>query len=151
MNKVILLGNVGKDPEIVNFQNGGKKASFSLAVSEGYKNKDGDWVDKTEWFNIQSMNEKRSEYIEKNIKKGYQLIVEGKLKTEEWTTKEGESRSRMVVDLSGFDGVSIKIIKKPDGVSVGASSDQGQQGGASPAPAQGSASSDEDNDDLPFN
>ena len=90
VNKVILVGNLGKDPEIRSFQNGGKVASFSIATSESWKDKTtGEKKEKTEWHRISVMNEKLVEIIERYVKKGSKLYIEGQLETRKWTDKEG--------------------------------------------------------------
>ena len=86
VNKVILIGRVGKDPEIRTISNGVKTASFSLATTEKYKDKEGKMQEKTQWHNIQAW-EKKAELAEKFIKKGQILYVEGKL---EYNTYEKE-------------------------------------------------------------
>ena len=80
VNKVLLIGNLGKDPEIITFDNGVKKASFSLATSESYKNKEGNRVDQTEWHNI-VMWRWLAEIAEKYLHKGDQVFIEGKIRT----------------------------------------------------------------------
>jgi single-strand DNA-binding protein len=85
LNKVILIGNLGKDPEIMTFDNGVKKASYSIATTESYKDKEGNWVDQTEWHNIVAWRW----LAEKNLVKGDQIYVEGKLKTRSWDDAEG--------------------------------------------------------------
>jgi single-strand DNA-binding protein len=80
VNRVILVGNLGKDPEVLTFDNGVKKASFSLATTESYKNKEGAKVDQTEWHNI-VLWRGLAEVGEKYLKKGSQIYLEGKIKT----------------------------------------------------------------------
>jgi len=80
INRVILVGNLGKDPDVITFENGVKKASFSLATSESYKNKDGNRVDQTEWHNI-VMWRGLADIAERFLRKGNQIYLEGKLKT----------------------------------------------------------------------
>lgn len=80
INKVILIGNLGRDPEVMTFDNGVKKTSFSLATSESYKNKEGQRVDQTEWHNI-VMWRGLAEVAEKYLRKGSQIYIEGKIKT----------------------------------------------------------------------
>lgn len=80
VNKVILIGNLGRDPEIMTFDNGVKKVSFSLATSESYKNKEGQRVDQTEWHNV-VLWRGLAEVAEKYLKKGDQIYLEGKIKT----------------------------------------------------------------------
>jgi single-strand DNA-binding protein len=86
LNKVILIGNLGKDPEIMTFENGVKKASYSIATTESYKDKEGNWVDQTEWHNIVAWRW----LAEKNLVKGDQVYIEGKLKTRTWDDAEGK-------------------------------------------------------------
>jgi single-strand DNA-binding protein len=88
VNKVILLGNLGKDPEIMTFENGVKKASFSIATNESYKDKDGKWVEQTEWHNVVLWRLQ----AEKNLVKGDTVYIEGKLKTRSWDDKDGIKR-----------------------------------------------------------
>ena len=80
INRVILIGNLGKDPDVITFENGVKKATFSLATSESYKNKEGNRVDQTEWHNI-VMWRGLADIAERFLHKGNQIYLEGKLKT----------------------------------------------------------------------
>jgi single-strand DNA-binding protein len=91
INKVILIGNLGKDPEIQSFDNGVKKASFSLATSESYKNKEGQKIEQTEWHNI-ILWRGLAEIAEKYLKKGTTIFLEGKIRTRTWEDKEGNKR-----------------------------------------------------------
>ncbi len=91
INKVILIGNLGKDPQILTFDNGVKKASFSLATGESYKNKDGNRVDKTEWHNI-VLWRGLAEVAEKYLKKGKQIYLEGKIRNRSWEDNDGNKR-----------------------------------------------------------
>lgn len=91
VNKVILLGHLGKDPESFTFENGVKKVSFSLATTESYKDKEGNRVDQTEWHNI-VMWRGLADVAEKYLKKGSQIYVEGKIKTRAWDDKDGNKR-----------------------------------------------------------
>ena len=88
INKVILVGNVGKDPEVRYLENGTAVAKFSLATSESRKDKDGNRVDQTEWHNI-VLWRKQAELAEKYVKKGMQIYIEGKIKSRSWEDKEG--------------------------------------------------------------
>ncbi|MDD2190936.1 MAG: single-stranded DNA-binding protein [Bacteroidales bacterium] len=90
VNKVILIGNLGKDPDIVVFD-GIKKATFSLATNESYKNKDGQKVEQTEWHNIVCWNN-IAENAEKVLKKGMQIYLEGKIRSRQWDDKEGNKK-----------------------------------------------------------
>lgn len=88
INKVILVGNLGKDPDIMTFENGVKRAAVSLATTESYKDKDGNWVEQTEWHNLVLWRW----LAEKNLIKGDTVYVEGKIKTRSWDDKEGNKR-----------------------------------------------------------
>ena len=85
-NKVFLIGHVGKEPKGGDVQ-GSRYCTFSLATNEGHKDAEGNWVDKTEWHNIVCWK-KTAEYVEKYIKTGAQLLIEGKLRTRSWQDKE---------------------------------------------------------------
>jgi single-strand DNA-binding protein len=91
VNKVILLGNVGKDPEVKYFDNDVAVASFSIATSETYKDKSGEKQTKTEWHNISAWRG-LAKLAENYIKKGTQLYIEGKLTTRSWDDKDGNKR-----------------------------------------------------------
>ncbi len=91
INKVILVGNLGKDPEVRAFENGVKVAQFSLATSESYKDKDGNWQEQTEWHNI-VMWRQLAERAERDLKKGMQIYLEGRIKTRQWTDQNNVTR-----------------------------------------------------------
>ena len=98
INKVILLGYVGKDPVVRYFENGNVVANFTLATSEWHTNKKGERVVVTDWHRI-VLWRKLAEYAEKYIKKGIELYVEGKLKTRSWTDKDG--KTNYITEISG--------------------------------------------------
>jgi single-strand DNA-binding protein len=91
VNKVILIGNLGKDPEVRYLDNGVAVANFSLATTENYKNKDGERVSQTEWHNI-VLWRGLAEVAEKWLKKGSSVYVEGKIRTRKWEDKDGNTR-----------------------------------------------------------
>ena len=91
VNKVILLGNLGKDPEVRYLDNGVAVANFSLATTENYKNKEGERVSQTEWHNI-VLWRGLAEVAEKWLKKGSSIYVEGKIRTRKWEDKAGNTR-----------------------------------------------------------
>jgi single-strand DNA-binding protein len=91
INKVILLGRVGKDPEVKYLESGIAVASLPLATSESYKNKSGERVTTTEWHNVVIWR-KQAEIVEKYVKKGSELYIEGSLRTRSWEDKEGNKR-----------------------------------------------------------
>jgi len=91
VNKVILIGNLGKDPEIRQLETGVKVASFSMATTESYKGKDGNRVEQTEWHNI-VLWRGLAEIAEKYLRKGNTVYIEGKIRTRSWEDKEGNKR-----------------------------------------------------------
>ena len=91
LNKVMLIGNVGKTPEIKNFDNGNKVAVFTLATTERYSDRNGDRHEQTEWHNV-SVFGPLAEFVEKYVNVGRNIYVEGKLRTRSYETKSGERR-----------------------------------------------------------
>lgn len=91
INKVTLVGNLGKDPEIRHLENGTAVAQFSMATSESYKDKSGEWQNITEWHNIVCWRG-LADSVEKNLKKGSLVYIEGKITTRKWQDKEGNDR-----------------------------------------------------------
>ncbi len=92
VNKVILIGNLGRDPELKYLEGNVARVNFSLATSDSYKDKNGNRVDQTEWHNI-VMWRGLAESAEKYLKKGTQVYVEGKLQTRQWNDKDGNKRN----------------------------------------------------------
>jgi single-strand DNA-binding protein len=93
INKVILIGNLGKDPEVRHFENGGSIARFSIATSESYIKKDTDEkVTQTEWHTVVTRGGLAAKVVEPYLKKGNSVYIEGKIKTRSWEDKNGETR-----------------------------------------------------------
>jgi single-strand DNA-binding protein len=90
-NKVNLIGNLGMDPEVKKLENGSSLAKFSLATSDSYKNKDGEKVKETQWHNLVAWGPK-AEFVEKYLKKGQEIAVEGKLTHRSYENKEGKKQ-----------------------------------------------------------
>lgn len=103
VNKATLLGHVGKDPECKVFDNGNKVANFSVATTEKYTNKSGEKVENTEWHNIAVFG-KLADVVEKYVKKGQHIYIEGKIKTRSWE-KDGSKHYTTEIVLNGFDAV----------------------------------------------
>jgi single-strand DNA-binding protein len=107
VNKVILLGNVGKDPEIRSTGGGTMVASFTLATTDRYQDAQGNWQDKTEWHNLKAFK-RTAEIVRDYVKKGAKLYIEGKITTSSWDDKEsGQKRYRteiLVNDISLLSG-----------------------------------------------
>ena len=133
MNKVILIGNVGNDPEVKYFDGGSVVARISLATNEVYTNRNNERVEQTEWFRVEFWNE-QAKTIEKYLKKGSQLYVEGKLRTETYTDKEGKERFSLGVRAQTFQFIGGR---QDDGQGGGQyeSAPRQQQAAPTPAPA----------------
>ncbi|MBI2722810.1 MAG: single-stranded DNA-binding protein [Bacteroidetes bacterium] len=120
VNKVILIGNLGKDPELKYFEGNIAKATFSLATSEIYKDKNGQKVENTEWHNI-VLWRTWAENASKILKKGMQIYVEGKLQTRQWNDKEGLKKNITEIVAENFillqnrDSNPIKTTDNPFG------------------------------------
>jgi single-strand DNA-binding protein len=116
VNKVILLGRLGKDPEVRNFQNGGKVVNFSLATSERWKDSDGNQKERTEWHNVAIFNEKLGEIAERYLRKGLLVYLEGQLQTRKWQDQSGNDRHSTEVVLRPYRG-ELQLIggKRDDG------------------------------------
>ncbi len=105
VNKVILVGNLGRDPEIRSFQNGGRVASFTLATSESWKDKSsGERKDRTEWHRVSVMNDNLITVCERYLKKGAKVYIEGQLETRKWQDKDGQERTTTEVVLRPYRG-----------------------------------------------
>jgi single-strand DNA-binding protein len=157
-NKIILIGNLGRDPEI-RITDGSKKAtSFSLAVNDSYTDRNGNKVEKTEWFRITFWGP-RGETAAQYLKKGMQVYVEGRLSTSTYTDQNGQSRFSLDVLGSEFQMLDRKQDSEQYGQSGGGESRAPvSQATSAPAPVQASAplaspadfASSGGDDDLPF-
>lgn len=116
VNKVILIGNVGKDPEIRRTNDGKRIANLSVATSESWKDKQtGERKEKTEWHRVVCFNDALSDVIEKYIKKGSKVYIEGSLQTRKWTDQGGADKYSTEVVLQAFNGVLTML----DGIGGG--------------------------------
>jgi single-strand DNA-binding protein len=153
VNKVILIGNLGRDPEIRSFPSGGRVASFSIATSENWKDKTtGEKKERTEWHRISVLNEKLVEIVERYVKKGSKLYIEGQLETRKWTDKDGQEKYTTEVVLRPFRG-EITMLDSAGG-NKGSfppppTEEQAFGGGSSGGGSSGSGSADLD-DSIPF-
>ncbi len=121
VNKVILIGNVGQDPEVRQFQNGGQVASFSLATSESWKDKaSGEKKDKTEWHRISVFSEGLVRIVQSYVKKGSKLYIEGQLETRKWQDKEGQDRYTTEIVLRNFNSTLTLLDSAGGGAGGGA-------------------------------
>ncbi len=108
VNKVILLGNVGKDPEIRYTQAGDPIANFSLATSQRWKSKTGEKQERTEWHRVDVFG-KQAEIVRDYVKKGKQVLVEGEIRYEEWVDKDGNKRNTTKIHV-GFPNGNIVLL-----------------------------------------
>jgi len=105
MNRVFLMGNVGKDPEIRTMQDGTLIANFSLATTESWKDKvTGEKKEATEWHNVSVFNPTEVAKIQQNLKKGDNVKIEGQIKTRKWTDKQGQQKTITEIVISKFHG-----------------------------------------------
>jgi single-strand DNA-binding protein len=133
VNKVILVGNLGKDPEIRSFQNGGKVANFSIATSESWKDKNtGEKREKTDWHNVAIFNEGLVRVAEQYLRKGSKVYIEGQLQTRKWTDQSGADKYTTEVVLQNFNGTLVMLDGRSDGGgSSGGSGGMRSSGGGS--------------------
>ena len=134
MNKHLLIGHIGNDPEMVNLENGNKIAKFSLATNETYKNKAGEKVSETDWHNVVVFG-KQAEIVEKYFKKGSKMLIEGRSKTRSWET-EGVKKYATDVIMNSFEFLDTKAT--------------GQATGQAEKQFEPAKDLNDDKDDLPF-
>jgi len=116
VNKVILVGNLGKDPESRSFANGGKVVSFSVATSENWKDKaSGDRKEKTEWHNVSIFSEGLARVAEQYLKKGSKVYLEGQLETRKWQDQSGNDRYTTDVVLRNFNSSMVLLDGRSEG------------------------------------
>ena len=115
LNKVTLVGNIGRDPEVRSFQNGSKVCNLSLATSERWKDKEtNEPKEKTEWHRIVVFNDKLVEIIEKYVHKGSKVYIEGQLETRKWTDSSGTEKYSTEVVLRPYRGEIIFLDSKSE-------------------------------------
>lgn len=142
VNKVLLIGNLGKDPETKTFANGGSVTNATLATSETWKGKDGQQQEHTEWHNL-VFNDKLGEIVQKYLRKGSKIYVEGSIRTRKYQDREGKE--------ARFMEIRVSEMQMLDGKSDGQRSEQQPERGA-PARQQPTADSNfgGPDDDIPF-
>ncbi|MBL8686766.1 MAG: single-stranded DNA-binding protein [Alphaproteobacteria bacterium] len=118
VNKVILVGNLGKDPEVRSMQSGDRVASFPIATSERWKDKaTGERKEKTEWHKVAIFDERLVEIAEKYLRKGSKVYLEGQLQTRKWTDQNGQERYTTEIVLQRFRGDLTLLDTRSDGES----------------------------------
>jgi single-strand DNA-binding protein len=126
LNKVMLIGNLGADPEIRSFQNGGKVANLRIATSESWKDKaTGERKEKTEWHTVAIFSEGLVSVVERYLKKGSKVFVEGKLQTRKWQDAQGQDRYSTEIVIQGLGGTLTML----DGAAGGGAGGGGMGGG----------------------
>lgn len=158
VNKVIIVGNLGADPEVRSFQNGGKVASMRIATSERWKDRNtGEQKERTEWHTVAIFAEGLVSVAERFLRKGSKVYVEGKLQTRKWTHSDGGDRYSTEIVLQGFDA-KLVMLDGAQGAGPGRHDYSGHQdegrfggsGGGASSGGQPPAFSDDLNDDVPF-
>lgn len=152
VNKVILVGNLGKDPEVRTFQNGGRVARLTVATSENWKDKaTGEKKEKTEWHNVSILNENLVGVAERYLKKGAKVYIEGQLETRKWQDQSGQDKYTTEVVLRPFRGeLTMLDGGKRDGGGDYAINDSGPAASAVSSGSSGRTSAPELDDDIPF-
>jgi single-strand DNA-binding protein len=158
VNKVILVGNLGRDPEVRNLQDGTKVVSLSLATSERWRDRQsGETRERTEWHRVVVFNERLAEVAERYLRKGSKIYVEGALQTRKWTGNDGQDRYTTEVVLQRFRGELTMLDARGEAAGVEAGGDPGYAppSGAPAAPggfggSAGGRPAAELDDEIPF-
>ena len=158
VNKVILVGNLGKDPEIRTLNSGDRVCNLTLATSETWRDRNsGERKERTEWHRVVIFNDKLGEVASKYLKKGAKVYLEGALQTRKWQDKDGQDRYSTEVVLQGFNS-NLTMLDGRGGAGSGAGSDSGGDFG-SPGPTAarrpamagaGGGKRDDMDDEIPF-
>ncbi len=144
VNKVILVGNLGRDPEIRSMQNGGRVANLSLATSESWKDRNsGERREKTEWHRVVVFNENLVRVCENYLKKGSKIYLEGQIETRKWQDQSGQERYTTEIVLRPYRGELTML----DGRGEGGGQQAGSFGSSDGPPPAGAEPLD---DDIPF-
>ena len=151
VNKVILIGNLGREPEVRTMQNGGKVCNLSVATSERWKDRNsGEQQEKTEWHRVVVFDDRLVDVAERYLQKGSKVYLEGELQTRKWTDQSGQDKYTTEVVLRRFRGQLTMLDSRGGGSSVGGAYEAPQEYSppqdAGAAPAGGSDLDDE----IPF-
>ena len=161
LNKVMLIGNLGADPEVRSFQNGGRVCNIRVATSEQWKDKDGQRQERTEWHNVAIFQEPAINFAEQYLRKGAKVYVEGQLQTRKWQDQQGNDRYTTEVTIRPFNG-QLTSLDSPGGGGGqrgggGGDWNRGSSAGGGSAAAGAGGSSggggsnyDDLDDDIPF-
>jgi len=153
LNKVQLIGHLGRDPEVRSFQNGGKVCNLRIATSETWKDRSsGERREKTEWHSVAIFNEALVRLAEQYLKKGSKVYIEGQLETRKWQDQAGADRYSTEVTLRPYAG-EIKFLDKRESGGSGGGDDRGGSGGGSGGRSGGNTppgGSPDLDDEIPF-
>ena len=154
VNKVMLVGNLGRDPEIRSMQSGDKVCNLSVATSERWKDRNsGEMQEKTEWHRVVIFDQKLVDVAEKYLQKGAKVFLEGQLQTRKWTDQSGQDKYTTEVVLQRFRGEMVMLDSRGGGQGGGYDS-QSDYGGGQPAMAAagggGMGGGDDLDDEIPF-
>ena len=168
VNKVILVGNLGQDPESRSMPSGGEVVNFSVATSENWKDRDGNRQERTEWHRVVIWNENLGRVAKQYLKKGSKVYLEGQLQTRKWTDQSGQDKYSTEIVLQRFRGELVLLDRREGGGgggfggdddygsssggrsdSFGSSAPRGGNAGGGSRPAPASFDTDLD-DDVPF-
>lgn len=148
INKAILVGNVGQDPEIRSTQDGREIASFSLATSESWKDKNsGEKKEKTEWHRVVIFSQGLVGVVKNYVKKGTKLYIEGSIQTRKWTDKEGVEKYTTEIVMQNFNS-TLQILDSKD--RQGSSPSSYSSSNQSSAPSRNDVNVEEVDDEIPF-
>jgi single-strand DNA-binding protein len=161
VNKVIIVGNLGRDPEVRTFQNGGKVVNLRIATSETWKDRtSGERKERTEWHSVAIFNENLARVAEQYLKKGSKVYIEGQLETRKWQDQSGQDRYTTEVVLrpyrgeltllDGRDGGSGSYGNDTSGAGYGADEDRSTAAGRSGTMSGGAARGGDFDDEIPF-
>lgn len=159
VNRVILVGNLGRDPEVRSFQNGGKVCNLRIATSETWRDKQsGERKEKTEWHSVAIFSEPLAKIAEQYLKKGSKVYIEGQLETRKWQDQSGQDRYTTEIVLRPYNGTLTLLDGRRDGDGGGSGGDYGDNNGGGSGAGGGSGygaggrpgGSSIDDDEIPF-
>ncbi|MFN0043264.1 MAG: single-stranded DNA-binding protein [Alphaproteobacteria bacterium] len=154
VNKVMLIGNLGRDPEIKTMQNGNRVANLSVATSETWRDKaSGERKERTEWHRVVIFNERLLDVAEKYLRKGAKVYLEGQLQTRKWTDQSGQERYTTEIVLQQFRGELTMLDARGEGGGGGGGGgdpDMGGGGGGRSTGGRGAPKGGDLDDEIPF-
>ena len=147
LNKAMIIGNLGRDPEMRYTPNGQAVTQFTVAVNRNYKDPNGEWKEETEWFRVVAWAA-LAERTAENLRKGRKVYVEGRLQTRQWEDKDGQKRYTTELIASTVSALDSR--SREEGAPEFGDARPARSGGSAPAPAPGDDFGGGDLDDLPF-